>query len=99
MASNLNLIDWPYVAFSSLWILGFSLILAGLSFHYWLSIESEEKFWDILGRRPFQLLLWAGLSLISVGFTGVNQIGWEFVAWGLLSLGSIYQLFSTWRSG
>lgn len=99
MVTNLDLINWQQLLFSSIWIVGFAIILAALSYHSWEAQQQEIRFRTQLGSRPFQRLLWIGLILVTIGFAGNSTLLWERAVWGVLTLLNAVQLVSNERSG
>jgi hypothetical protein len=67
------MVNWFSVVANGFWILGSAVILAGLSYHYWLAQQESEKLFQVLGRRPFQIILLSGLLLVGVGLVATSQ--------------------------
>jgi len=63
------MIDWSYVAWSALWILGLSLELAVLSIAYYQSGLRRQKLGEALGAE---------------GLSSALTWGWSCSAWGWL---------------
>ena len=92
------MIDWINLLFSSLWILGFSIILSALSYTNWISKTSGINLWPALQAPSFLVWFWLGLSLASIGFAGTSISMWEQVIWSVLALGNIYYSYEAWSS-
>lgn len=93
---NLNLIDWPMVAFASLWIVGLAVILSALGFAYYEAGQTDEKLRTQLRRPGYQRAVNAGLTLFCLGMIGSADALWERVLWGLLTAAFG---FYTWQAG
>jgi hypothetical protein len=87
------MIDWPYVGWSALWILGLSIELAVLSIVYYLSGEHHQNFGQILAGRRYQLTLDLGMVLFCLGLAALAVVAWQRLAWGLLCAGFTVYLF------
>jgi hypothetical protein len=81
------MIDWPYVAWSALWILGLSLELAVLSIAYYQSRERHQKLGQVLGEWGFQFSLDLGMMLFCMGLAALAGILWQRLVWGVLCAG------------
>lgn len=94
---NPGLIDWRLVAFSALWILGLSVLLATFSFADYAAHVQSARLRDVLKRRDYQLGFYAGLTLVALGLTGSARMGWKTAIWILLTVAFAYQSWRTWR--
>ena len=81
------MIDWPYVAWNALWIVGLSLVLAVLSITFYRSGIHRQKPGEALGGRGYQICLDLGLILFCLGLAALAGITCQRLAWGLLCLG------------
>jgi hypothetical protein len=81
------MIDWFYVSWNALWILGLSLELAVLSVAYYQSGERRQKLGEALGGRGYQLCLDLGMVLFCLGLGALTKVDWQRLVWGLLCVG------------
>ena len=97
--NNLELIDWRLVGFSSLWILGLSLILVAFSAaDYEASQErAQARTRDMLRMPRYQAALHAGMLLVCLGLLGSAHTWWEGVLWLGLTLAFAFQAWQAWR--
>lgn len=79
-------INWTSLLFSALWILGLSVLLAGLSYHSWQAAELKRPLSSQLNQSSFLRIAWVGMALIAAGLVGAGPWGWETAVW-LLILG------------
>lgn len=86
------MIPWAAVLSNGLWILGLAILLADLSYHYWLAHEEGHRMREQLGRPAFLSFAWLGLALVAAGLAGTSDRAWELIIWALLSLFCIAQL-------
>jgi hypothetical protein len=91
------MINWLSLFLNSLWILGLAVLLAALSYHYWLAIEGGQPLRLILQGRSFQRFAWLGLALVSAGLAGTSQQLWERIVWILFTLYSAFNLVNNRR--
>jgi hypothetical protein len=91
------MINWFSVVANSFWIVGLAVILAALSYYYWLAGNYGRPLRQELGSPPFQTALILGLFLVGVGLALTGQ-GWLQIlpAVGLI-LACIAALLSLWR--
>ena len=81
------MIDWVNVAFSSLWIAGLALILAALSYYYWLAKEEGIAVGTALQQPSFIRFMYGGLLLVGLGLLGTSSNTFEtFLAIVLIAL-------------
>lgn len=83
------MIDWFSVFINSFWILGLSLLLAALSYHYWLAREEERRLREQYNQPSFLRIFWISLALVGVGLAGTSQYTWETAVWILFIILSI----------
>ncbi len=86
-----QLVDVPALLFSIVWIVGFAIILSSLSIQHYNAQQSGIPFLEQLKKPPFQLVLWIGLTLVSIGFAGISNSRWELIAWIALGALSLFQ--------
>jgi hypothetical protein len=92
------MIDWPYVGWSALWILGLSVELSVISIAVYRSSERNLKLRGVLGERGFRTGLDLGMVLFSLGLFGLAGAWWERVLWGLLCAGFVFNLWQDNRN-
>jgi hypothetical protein len=80
------MIDWYLAGFSASWIFGLSLVVAALSFAYYLAIEEKRRFREALISYPVRILIDLGLFFFCLGWTGNSSRAWERVIWAILAL-------------
>lgn len=90
-------VDVPAVLFSIVWIVGFAIILASLSIQHYNAQRLEIPFLEQLRKPPFQLVLWIGLTLVSIGFAGIANSTWELIAWIALGALSLFQAIDPYQ--
>lgn len=92
-ATSLSLIDWWLVFTASLWILGFSVIVAAFSYHHWLAREKGLSLSQQL-REPVRSVSFAtGMALVCAGFgLGRDVPWWGRTLWLVLMLSFGWQL-------
>jgi hypothetical protein len=97
--NNLELIDWRLLGFSSLWILGLSLILVVFSAaDYEASQEPPQaRTRDVLRMPRYQAALHAGMLLVCLGRLGSTHTWREGVLWLGLALAFGFQAWQAWR--
>jgi hypothetical protein len=91
------MINWLSVMANSFWILGAAVILAGLSYHYWLAQQESETLHRMLGRRSFQFILMSGLLLVGIGLAGTSQNTLQAIPAILLILGCFVGILTLHR--
>ncbi len=87
------MIDWPYVGWSALWILGLSVELSVISIAYYRSSEQSLKLRQVLGERGFRTSLDLGMVFFCLGLCGLAAAWWQRGLWGLLCAGFIVNLW------
>lgn len=65
----MSLVDWAYLGANFLWVLGLSMILAGVSYHVWLSQEVGRPLGAEFRAMSWSLTLNAGLALVLLSVT------------------------------
>lgn len=90
-------LDWAGLAFDGSWVLGAAVILAAFSFSCYEARRRGERLRVRLVAPGFQLWLFFGLVLISLGIVLIGPRWWERVLWGLFCAMSTWQLWVTWH--
>ena len=86
----MDLIDWPLVARSALWILGLSVIVAAWSYaSYWATVHGERHR-VAFGRPGFLLPFAGGMALFCAGLAWGAASLVERILWIALLLGFLY---------
>ena len=93
---NLNLIDWRMVGFSSLWILGLSIILTVLGFVDYHAKTRQRRFREELRGSGYQRFINIGLVLFCLGLLGSSSTWWEKILRGLLALSFTFFAAQGW---
>jgi H+/Cl- antiporter ClcA len=96
---NLNLIDWPMVAFGASWIVGLAVILSALGFAYYEAAEVGERLRERWRLPGYQRAVNAGLMLFCLGMIGSADAIWERVVWGLLTAAFTFYTWQARRKG
>jgi hypothetical protein len=81
------MIDWFNVFANSMWIAGFALALAVLSFASWQSSAAREGLRACLSQPSFQTGLNAAGLLICAGLAATSDAWWEILLWCALAIG------------
>ena len=89
------MIDWYSVGFSALWILGLGLVVAALSFAYYLAEQQEQRFKQALEIPACRIMIDLGLVFFALGWTGSVSSIWERIVWAVLVLLFLVQ---TWQA-
>ncbi len=71
------MIDWLAVVAHSFWIAGLALVLAALSYHYWLAGQSGLALRKAFAALSFQKAVVFGLLLVSIGLAGTSDQWWQ----------------------
>jgi hypothetical protein len=91
------MINWFSVAANSLWIVGLAVILAALSYTYWLAGYYDRPLRQELRRPPFLVFFLLGLLLVGAGLALTGQGWWQVLPAAGLILACLAALFSLWR--
>ena len=81
----LQLIDWPALFFSALWIAGATLALAVVSIGQWQARIEGLRLRECLGRPAAQRALAVAAASFCVGMLGTSGSVLERVLWGILA--------------
>jgi hypothetical protein len=97
--TNLELIDWRLVGFSSLWILGLTIILVAFSAADYEASQapSHVRTRDVLRLPGYQAALWGGMVLFCLGLLGSARAWWEGALWLGFAVAFGYQAWQAWR--
>lgn len=71
------MIDWLTVVAHAFWIAGLALILAALSYHYWLAEQTSHSLREQLAGPSFQRAFVGGLLLVGIGLSGISRQPWQ----------------------
>ena len=81
---------WAMLA-NGLWVAGVALLLAALSWAHWRASRERRPLRAELRRPDTGRALNAGMVFFCAGLAATGQRWWEWVLWGLLSLGFLLQ--------
>lgn len=91
------MINWDSIIANAFWIIGLALILAALSYYYWLSGQLGHPLKQELSGIAFQRLVMVGLLLVGIGLV-LTANGWlQTLLAAALILVCIIGLFSLFR--
>jgi hypothetical protein len=85
-------INWYSVLVNSFWVVGLSLLLAALSYHYWQAQVKQRPLRQQLNHLSFNVAFWLSFSLVGVGLAGTGQQTWEIGLWSLFTLYCLFNL-------
>jgi hypothetical protein len=88
----MELIDWPEVARSALWILGLSIALASWSYITWWASVHRMPMRDALTLPRFRTSFLVGLTLFCAGLAWGSTRWWERGLWIVLGLACLWQV-------
>lgn len=91
------MINWFSVIANSFWIVGLAVILAALSYTYWLAGNEGRPLRQELSRPPFLVFFLIGLLLIGAGLALTGQGWWQVLPAVGLIVACLAALFSVWR--
>lgn len=91
------MIDWLSVVTNSFWIAGLAIVLATVSYGYWLAGQQEISLLQMLQRRQSMRFVYLGLVLVGVGLTTTSSTTFETILGGLFTLGALLGFLSTVR--
>jgi hypothetical protein len=75
---------WTVLA-NSLWILGVAVLLAIVSWAYWVANTQGDRFRTVMNLPRTQQALNGAAFLFCVGLAATSRIWWEQLLWGLLA--------------
>jgi hypothetical protein len=87
------MIDWVYVGWSALWILGLSVELSAISIAVYRSSERKLNLREVLWGKGFRSFLDLGMVFFCLGLFGLAGAWWERGLWGLLCAGFVFNLW------
>ncbi len=87
------MINWQSILFNSSWVLGLAILLAALSYHYWVAGHENRRLRVQLDQPSFLRFFWLSMALIGIGLAGTSKNWWEIIIWILLSLFSLLNIF------
>lgn len=91
------MINWYSVVANGFWLLGLAIILAGLSYYYWLAAQTSRPFGQILGVPSFQRVLMVGLLLVGIGLALTAGGVWQVIPAAALIVASVAALVVSYR--
>jgi TRAP-type C4-dicarboxylate transport system permease large subunit len=89
-------VDWPFLGFNALWILGLGLMIASLSYASYLATQQKEHFKQVLKMPACRKLGLLGLVIFCIGLAGGVSAIWERIVWAVLAIIFTYQ---AWQAG
>jgi hypothetical protein len=92
------MIDWLSVVAHGFWIAGLALILAALSYHYWLAEQTGHSLREQFGGVSFQRVFVIGLLLVGMGLSGVSRQPWQLALSAAVVIASAVTLALLWRA-
>ncbi len=92
------MIDWQSVVSNAFWIFGLAVILAGLSYYYWLSEQLGRPLGEVLSKPPFLIVVMGGLLLVGIGLTLTADSLWQTIPAAALIVASLAGLLALIRS-
>ncbi len=92
------MIDWPDLAFNSLWILGLAIILAAVSYHDWLAYRTGMRFRELLASPTWRGPFFGGTLLVCLGLALTGRVWWEKLLWAGLALAFAWEGIELWRT-
>jgi len=84
------------IGFSSLWIVGLSIILSVLGFADYHAKMRKRRFREELRGVEYQRFINIGLALFCFGLLGSSSTWWEKLLWGLLALSFTFFAAQSW---
>jgi hypothetical protein len=80
------MIDWFSLGFGVLWIFGLSVVIASLSFSYYLMGQQERCLTQVLEMPAVRIMIGLGLIFFCLGWIGAASELWERLVWTVLTL-------------
>ena len=80
------MIDVASLAANALWVLGLSLVLAGLSWAHWAAQKEDAPLRQVLQRAGLRVAIDLGLLLFCAGLAATSRRWWERALWALLAV-------------
>ncbi len=91
------MINWLSVVGNAFWIVGLALILAGLSYYYWVAGQTGRSLRQMMDRPRFQMVIAGGLLLVGIGLAITAGDLWQAIPAGALILVCLIALFTILR--
>jgi len=95
--NNLDLIDWPWVVFSALWLTGLAVLLATCGFADYLAAQRQMRTRSVLSWPGSLAAIYAGCLLFCLGLLGTAPAWWQQALWALLAAAFAYLAWAAWR--
>lgn len=92
------MINWYSIVANSFWLLGLAIILAGLSYYYWLAAQTGRSFGEILGTPSFQRVIVIGALLVGIGLALTAGSLWQVLPAAALIVVSVIALVTSFRA-
>lgn len=73
------MINWFSVVANGFWLAGLAIVLAGLSYYYWLATQMRRPLREVLGSSPFQRVAVSGLLLVGIGLVLTADGVWQII--------------------
>lgn len=98
MENAYSLIDWGWLARQVPWVLGLSVLLAGVSWGHWEALVTGRRHREVLGRPSYRVVFSLGLILFTLGLALNPSRWWEPYLWGALCLYFVFEFVLALRS-
>ena len=92
-----SMINWFSIVANALWISGLAIILAGLSYYYWLAGQLGHTYKTELNNPAFQKVVMIGLLLVGLGLMLTADNSWQMVPAAALIFITAFTLFTLYR--
>ena len=92
------MINWYSIVANSFWLLGLAIILAGLSYYYWLADQTSRSFGEILAAPAFQRVIVIGALLVGIGLALTADSLWQVLPAAALIVVSVIALITSFRA-
>lgn len=89
------MIDWFLVVSSSIWIVGFAIILAVVSYAQWDASMQGVSIRTLLSNPVYTRLLYIGLTFVTVGMALSSAVLWRRIVFAVLSVFNLIVIFTT----
>jgi hypothetical protein len=89
-------VNWFFMSFNALWILGLGLTVASLSYASYLATQQKKQFKQALEIHACRNIGLLGLVIFCIGLAGGVSAIWEKITWAVLAIIFAYQ---TWQAG